>query len=96
MTAVTETTTIIETLIGRTLEPEQLVKVADAVCWTGAWDKASISQLDNFPSMTNEEKAQVVQDDLLAYLRSRLKEKATADIRATIAAAQAASLADLA
>lgn len=96
MTAVTDATLVIETLIGRDLTGPQLEKVADAVCWTGEYDKASLSQLENFGSVTNEEKAQVVLDDLIAYLRSRLKVKAAHDIRLTIADAQAASLVDLA
>ncbi len=70
MTAITEATTVIETLIGRTLTGAELSRIGDAFFSEDAFFIVTNSGITN-PS--NEEKAQLFLDTILDYCRRTVR-----------------------
>ena len=64
MTAVTDATTVIETLLGRTLTAEQLIRIGDAFAVVDIYGLATFADPEN---PTNEEKAQLFLDTNLKW-----------------------------
>jgi len=81
MTAITDATTVIQTLSGRAVANAQLVRIADAFV---SADPHSLAAFADPASPTNEEKAQLVMDTFSTWGRQVVRSVAEASETVTV------------